>query len=1094
MASSTNSMQLMSFIQGVMERKGIAKPSSRQPLFQYHVTSEEYQELKMLIRDLGKPEYPRKNKVWCAAFCLFSAEWYRREYLIGWSWDGIWTTLGFELDANERGDVVYKGLTEFWKRPVSTYQGDRKSYLGSLFSEGGLPFALISQEDSRIVNILKRILRSYDDMKSLGSGTYDFIRHELSVLPEAFQKETTVELVSRMVELILHLTDKHEFDENMNIVEVLDEQGPEWRKQFPIPMETKTGSDLISSLFKSASIQRKERVEKKSRIFIEQRLSNITDDLAFIVKIKLAKEFDFKTPTEKLTGARVEAFLQEGSSILDEVTVGQIQTNPDEQTTRVYLRKPGGEYRRNRPEESLFLVFAQAGKQIYREEIPGSDLQIGNIPIVIKHKNDQRIVIGTGSVSHRSEKLGVLLPKDASVDASNTNVFDVQPVSGMENLEFNGDLRVTLNRDEHSDIYVISTKANTSDLESVLIEGRTLDFLSKEGQPIYLGVPRLKCSNFSAQTWIGKELAEHITSASCYGKQSVKLKDSQGVTLYYKKLNILPDDIKINLIQGSSARSGAVEVLSSRSLLSSIKCDGINIRTIRLKNGRRFELEAEGKPPSEMRMFLQANLESLPIEVLVPFPSQGALAFAADGSDLPKALTVDELLGSRVVFYPATFGKANYAISIRGSKFQSSFVASWRYRVSKLPVEVKLYDLRNHITEILAATGDLDAKVSIEISGDCRTRQYSVGNYSALLERNEKVIEVSQSFGSGKLAKPVLIDLADPLAKPKVLRSRLSEGVETGIYELDRPFDTPSLIVPSKNSEVKFRAGFIPGTRQFANDSVNTLNKAVSVFQPEVNKHVISSVLLAMSRDFNHASWTFISDLYDSYSYLPLSTFEVWKSAVKHDDVLASIVFRLEEPLDLMQALQEQFNVSWDLISLKAWNDASQNYKSFFLEKGLPDSVVDSLVTTKIKKISAFSPLLTAGFITPEEGAAAKTRITQLLYTHMISECFQDLLRHSSDVERWPSSYGIEIEQLVFSKLTFLKGLNKPSGYQKAVTYAPFLSALIVTGHMTLKELFGLEDSPSDYFQFKQLIEFDRQWFEASYLPTVGLLVSGETK
>ncbi|MEJ2045917.1 MAG: STY4851/ECs_5259 family protein [Reinekea sp.] len=1093
MAISVSAMDLMSFMQDVMERKGIAKPS-RQPLFQYHVTSSEYQRLKMMLRDFGKPAIPRKNKAWCAAFCLFCAEWYRREYIQGWSWEGIWTELGFDLDANERGDVVYKGLTEFWQRPVSTYHDERNSYLGSLFSEGGLPYALISRDGSRIIGILKKILRSYDDIKAVGSSTHEFIRSQLSSLPEAFQKDTTVELVSRMVELILHLTEKHALDEQADIVGYLDLHESEWRKQFPIPMDTNTGSDLINSLFRSASIQRRERALQKSRVFLEQRLSNNTEELSIIANIKLAKVFDIQTPAEKLSSARVEVFLQEGNAILDEITVGQIQTGSDDKTTLIYLRKPGGECSRRQPANSLFLVFTQAGKQIHREEIPGSDLQIGSIPIVLKGTNDHRIILGAGSISHRSERLSVLLPEDASLVTDNAQIFDVQPFSGLGHLEFSGDLKVTLARDEHPDVYLISTKANVNDTETVLIEGRTLDFLSKEGQPVYLGVPRFRSSNYSAQTWIGNKLADHIDTADCYGKQSVKLKNTEGVTLYHKRLNILPDDLELKLIGGDSARSGSIEIKSTKSLLSSVQVACMNINTVRMENGRRFELKAEDKPPSELRILIQANLESLPIEVVVPFPSKGALAFSEDGTDLPKELTVDELLGSRVVFYPSALGNAHYAISIRGSKFQTNLVASWNYQVGQLPVEVKLYDLRNHITEMLAATGDLDAKVSIEISGDCKTQQYRVGNYSALLNRNDRCVEVIQSSGPSRMARPVLIDLADPLAKPKVLNSRRSEGVETGVYELEDAFETPSLIVPSPETEVKFRAGFIPGKRQFSTETVETLNKAVSVFHPSENKHIISTVLLSMSRNFSHTSWNFISNLYDYFSYLPLSTFEVWKSAVKHESVLASIAFRLEQPLKLMQALQEQFNVSWELVSLQAWKDASKNYLSFMLGTGLPESVVSTLLESKIKSLSAFSPLLAEGFISDDGEIVVNQKIGEQLYLAVMPGYFQGLLRISSDIERWPIAYGRKIERMVLSNLPILKGLINPSDYQKAVTFAPFLSAMIVTGHSTLKDLFGEDDSPSDYFQFKQLIEFDRQWFEATFLQTVGLLTNGEAR
>lgn len=131
-------LSLHSWIKQVFERNHLSE-ANEQPLYQYQLTEAEYIQLKSLLRlHSNKSGIRQKDSVWCAAFCIFCAEWFRRDYQGGWSWKTIWQELNFEVEANVRSYVLNKGLREFWKRPLSQYSDERHSYLGSVFREGGL--------------------------------------------------------------------------------------------------------------------------------------------------------------------------------------------------------------------------------------------------------------------------------------------------------------------------------------------------------------------------------------------------------------------------------------------------------------------------------------------------------------------------------------------------------------------------------------------------------------------------------------------------------------------------------------------------------------------------------------------------------------------------------------------------------------------------------------------------------------------------------------------------------------------------------------------------------------------------------------------
>ncbi|HCE25461.1 MAG TPA: hypothetical protein DF282_23565, partial [Hyphomonas sp.] len=101
--------------------RGMIGGPDASPLYQYHVTDEEYSELPTILRqsipDIESPSY---SGYWSAVFCLFVAEKYRREYdgsNLGWSWSGFEKPLSIELPSRLHSEIVKKGL-EFWGRPI----------------------------------------------------------------------------------------------------------------------------------------------------------------------------------------------------------------------------------------------------------------------------------------------------------------------------------------------------------------------------------------------------------------------------------------------------------------------------------------------------------------------------------------------------------------------------------------------------------------------------------------------------------------------------------------------------------------------------------------------------------------------------------------------------------------------------------------------------------------------------------------------------------------------------------------------------------------------------------------------------------------
>jgi hypothetical protein len=78
---------------------------------------------------------------WNAAFVLYAAEWWRREYDgHSWRWEGIFQSFDADvqkLSTEQRNQLIEKGL-QYWRREVRVINGSRR-YLGTIATEGGLP-------------------------------------------------------------------------------------------------------------------------------------------------------------------------------------------------------------------------------------------------------------------------------------------------------------------------------------------------------------------------------------------------------------------------------------------------------------------------------------------------------------------------------------------------------------------------------------------------------------------------------------------------------------------------------------------------------------------------------------------------------------------------------------------------------------------------------------------------------------------------------------------------------------------------------------------------------------------------------------------
>ncbi|NOQ15777.1 MAG: hypothetical protein GQ581_01825 [Methyloprofundus sp.] len=110
-------MQANDWIIKLLHSRDILLPDNR-PLYQYQLSNNEFESLKQTLKlsaILGIQHVFKGIKHWDAAFVLYAAEWWRREY-DGSSrkWENIFASFGTdvkELNTLQRNFLIEKGLS-----------------------------------------------------------------------------------------------------------------------------------------------------------------------------------------------------------------------------------------------------------------------------------------------------------------------------------------------------------------------------------------------------------------------------------------------------------------------------------------------------------------------------------------------------------------------------------------------------------------------------------------------------------------------------------------------------------------------------------------------------------------------------------------------------------------------------------------------------------------------------------------------------------------------------------------------------------------------------------------------------------------------
>ncbi|APG16348.1 hypothetical protein A3780_01760 [Kosakonia radicincitans] len=1068
-----------------LTRRGLKKADSR-PLYEYHATSDEYADLKRLLREIGQPEKLKNDKGYAACFTLFCSEWYRRDYGrdCKWSWDPIHAALNISLSHSELGLVVPKGLEGFWERPIRFYESERRNFLGSLFSEGGLPFKLLKETDSRFQSVFSRILNQYEQASSLGYSTSMLVQMmvEKSSLPQGFREDTSIEFIARMAEQLISLVQLYELSTHAEPVKELERVHPKWRDSFPIPLDDDTGTSFLNGLLRTASVENKPRQRKSKIIECFFSWSEQKPD-ALHTYISLPEEMVFPLLSEPSTTRFELAVCEDGE---DMVSLGSAYATLEHMQARLRLRKSDVRFHRRRPATTLSLVARAGGVIIGIVNIAESEIPVGDVPLVFVRQGDDWSLQGIASCSVRSSDMLIILPEGGTMSAENTPSDFTCRAFGYPALVVQGGQDILI---EGEETYRIRAGLEQVRLPGLELQGKRLNwttfpeevFLGTPRVMRKMGVPEVRYRRFLS----GKDI-DVCELHDTMGTHFLSIRNENNETLLRRKIGILPADFQVEIKSGERANEGIIAISTQHKCWYALKDKTLEIGRKRSGNRTEILIKAEGVPPSSVQLQVTPSLMEAPVGIVMPFPSSGCLAFDAEGRPLAKNITITDLLGSRVFLFGKNGEPTRFTLELRlRSNSGQQAWHEWRYNAGERPLEINLYSLKEHIENLLSLGSGIDQIVDMRISGVGGTGNWQIRRYKYSLEydpASQILRSNSIQNASGKVPSPVIMLLSEPERKSIPLTSRMSEGVPVGEFELGSIVSKngPWLVLPKPGEETAFRPCFIRGEQlpEAEDGTIHSLQKATQLFKPGAEVNTISLVLDQMANDPAHSGWQFLQNLYSQFSYLPLATFEVWRALFQHPQALTLSLFKFEMSAEYLGRIESEFPVFWEFLPIQQIKNAAAKMQAFMVSKGASIEMQSNFLNKMYQRLGMIFPTYASDVHSWLSEGKAPRLFPQPVMKEIIQGWYQELLREHGE-SRWPEYGGPRLSRWIQSQADPIIEISSDTHFRYAVAWLPVFAAAVASGKTTFTSVFGNE--PGAVFFLRQVRDFDSRWFNALF-------------
>lgn len=1069
--------------------RAMFKGPNGKPLYSYQVTESEYQSLIELLNSYFKRGLPPNCSEYLAAcFCLLVSEQYRRDYNCIWSWSGPEALLGTSLTAQQHASLTYSGLT-YWKRPVRVRESGR-DWLGSLFTEGGLPWPLVQSESHGFGRAVRRGIKHFYRTEGNRRTTADLMADFEEELPSAFRNLETRRLLAGIVDQLMYLVEHFPLKDQEDPANYLDTHASGWRDAFPVPLDKSNARTLLNDWLRDADQkhqERKEALEKTRAFTCEHFLQGTLPQWSIHSEMLLPNEETFPIDQAMLSSTRLEIAYYEGDRLLARGAAVYGQLTAD--GIKVRFPKTQVTVERCKLDEPLSLRLLDSGRTVHCLFFDGSALDYRDTPLVYELRSErwQLVAMSSGWVASGLARLRIpqgffitsagIAPETLALDTENGHW-----VEAVSDLSLSNGI----------DCYQIELNQARSDDCKPILSGA---FALNESSPsiTFLGWPNLELPE--GYPYSRDELLEFVNGElldrqrkNYYGFVSYTLRHKSGKTLLQRRFGVLPKEFSLSLMPAQGQIPARLLLKDTCQLDLHVISDALVVE----QSEHALLIRHQGEHPPSSFM-LEVSMGMPPIRLHLPYPYQGARLFDPNGHPSRiHELNQDELSGYRIVL---TSGYPQGQIFYMGMELICNTYphpkCTFSIPVGATPVMLSLFSYLSDMQNMLGAVDEQDAYIRLSVETEQPLLKLDIRRYGGQIHWEGKhafCIRNSSNTAILDGAQAEAMLLSDPKRMPLVLAEKTSETVGTGSFEIPEKMQSngPWLIYPGAQSSVCFRPGLFinPANSLGSEFEANSLHRAAELFHPLYYPDVIEQQIAAMATDFNHSGWQYLADLKQNYRHLPLSSFETWKALSRNQAALSFAVFRLEMNESFCVRIHDELAVIWEAIPLPLWVQAYRQFLESMHLTGLPEVLINNLILNRASVLRC----VVSGFDHLGDYLSTGNRCSlKKLPVGQILPVWYQGLRHLHESNRsWPTLLGSELSRWIEQQQIplQLKNLSLVS-FTDAVAYLPIFMAFVTAGRAQITDL---PVTPA-YLKFaiRLVSDFDRQgWF----IPVHALMVS----
>lgn len=1091
--------QLRGWIDSFLNKRGRTAPTGL-PLYSYATTDNE---LQVLISALAVSPEERLSPIygiyWAAGYCLFVSEKYRRHYDASWSWQAFDSELEVSLQPTEHRDLVKRGM-DFWDRPIR-YRAHGADYLGTLFAEGGLPWTLLQSEGHGFGRAIKAGLKRYHDCKRDGYELSQVIREYEQYFPKSFQNDEKYQLLARVAETLMLLAEQYGLSEHDDPAGYLNSHYPQWRDEFPLPLEEENGYSLVNEWLKDAGVRLEERkrAEELARHYTCEHLIDGDIDFArLLAEVRLAPSLKLPLNGRKLSTTRIELALYEGEQMV--LKLGAAYGRLEGDVLSVTLPTEVVKCRRQSPEKLLLLVCSCAGERLDTKVIQSSEVDWNQLPAVFVERDGNIQLIGTASVQSQSSEILLRIPSIMRLD-------DIEPIATDRQAGswFRINQRTVIS--DRGSSYVIDP-GNSVSAERIELQGALTPY---DTLPIstWLGWPRCLLTNTQGESRhpaayrIGSQVIRRGATFPVTGSFSVEVLGDDHQVLARRKLGILPQDFSVSAMPATSQLPARLLIKSVQALCVQVKNDSLVADVSNEAGFLSVGLLLRGQKPEQVLLEVsdpRGNADGVILRL--PYPEEGVQLFEPEGQQFTDSyLTLNRVLGMTMVLTPPPGKIQTFHVLLELPGEGGGVKKQYTYEVKNTSVQISLFSLYDDMLALLSCSSDQDAVVRCRVETSRVLKQFYIRRYDAGIRFTNEFRQYFELWDQnsqplthhveGTVVKATQVHT--PEAEPIAIEPQSFNGITTGIFALpDRlQKDGPWLLYPERAASIVFRPMIhVPGVTSPETGElpeIKTLNSAARHYHPQIRPGVFTGVLDAMAGHFLHSSWQYLNELKQRYLHLPLSVFEAWKHLARHPAAMALAVFRLEMDASFADRLKKELAVIWEAITVEQWKRALQVYLEGLSQQfGISEDVVMRGARTRMELLSTQVPLFK-----DFSDELCKKGVNVLIGENFQQgvRFFLSQLRARQEDAQWPVILNEPLSNWIREQddYAWMQDLQMP-GYMRSVVYMPIFAACLTAGYTSLSEL-ETEDAALR-FGFRVLSDFDRDgWYEPVYSATLsGLL------